>query len=120
MTRTKDIKLKDIVSLLDAKVVTNGFNPDTIVSRGFSSDLMSDVLTLQTDNLLLITGLSNIQTIRSAEMADINAIMIVRNKKITDDMIALANENDITLLQCKYSLFKATGMLYSGGLEPVY
>ncbi|PID95617.1 MAG: hypothetical protein CSA94_00630 [Bacteroidetes bacterium] len=81
---------------------------------------MSDVLTLQTDNLLLITGLSNIQTIRTAEMADINVIMIVRNKKISEDMIALANENDITLLQCEYSLFKTTGILYNNGLEPVY
>ncbi len=120
MGQPQHIKLNDIVSLLNAKVVTENFNPDNTVNKGFSSDLMSDVLTLDTDNLLLITGLSNIQTIRTAEMADISTIMVVRNKKISDEMIALANDNDITLLQCEYSLFKTTGMLYNAGLKPVY
>ncbi len=120
MVKTQILKTKDIVSLLNAKIVTDNFEPEKKVSKGFSSDLMSDVLTLDTDNLLLITGLSNIQTIRTAEMADITTIVIVRNKKITDAMISLANENDITLLQCEYSLFKTTGILYNAGLEPIY
>ncbi len=120
MIQSKNIKLKDIINLLNAKVITENFNPDKTVSQGFSSDLMSDVLTLDTDNLLLITGLSNIQTIRTAEMADITTIMIVRNKNISEDMTTLANENNITLLQCEYSLFKTTGILYKAGLKPVY
>jgi hypothetical protein len=49
----------------------------------FASDLMSDVLTLKNDNLVLITGLATLQTIRTAEMADINCIIFVRNKKVS-------------------------------------
>ena len=65
------------------------------VKFGFASDLLSDVLTLSVDNLLFITGLSNLQTIRTAEMADIGQILFVRGKKVTPEMCALAKENNI-------------------------
>ena len=42
---------------------------------------MSEVLTIDSENLILITGLVNVQTIRTCEMLDIQNIIIVRNKK---------------------------------------
>jgi hypothetical protein len=53
---------------------------------------MSDVLTLDQDNVVLITGLATLQTIRTAEMADINCIIFVRNKRATSEMIRLAGK----------------------------
>ena len=49
--------------------------------------LMSDVLTVEADDAVLITGLANIQAIRTAEMADISCILFVRDKEITPNMI---------------------------------
>lgn len=114
------MKLSKLISILNAKVVTDNYNPNLEILKGFASDLMSDVLTINADNILLITGLNNIQTIRTAEMADINVIVIVRNKKINEDMILLSQENNITLIECEYSLFKTVGILYSNELESVY
>ena len=91
-----------------------------VVEKGFSSDLMSDVLTLDTDNLLLITGLCNLQTIRTAEMADIRYIVFVRNKKATPEMLKLAEENNICILESPMTMFKASGLLFQAGLDPVY
>lgn len=118
----RHIKIKEIIQLLDAKVVTSNdiLDPNLIIKSGFASDLMSDVLTLHTEHMLLLTGLNNIQTIRTAEMSDVTAIVLVRNKKILPQMIELANENGITLLECNYSLYKATGILYKAGLQAVY
>jgi len=65
------------------------------VEYAFASDLMSDVLTTDVHNLLLVTGLSNLQTIRTAEMADIFGIVLVRGKKASQQMIELANEEGI-------------------------
>jgi len=114
------MKLSQIIELLNAKVRTNNFSPDKNIKKGLASDLMSDVLTLSTDDGLLITGLNNVQTIRTAEMAEIVVVVIVRNKKISDEMLKIAEENEIVVLECKYSLFKAAGILYSNGLESVY
>lgn len=90
------------------------------IGRAFCSDLMSDVLTLGCQDILLITGLANVQTIRTAEMADISYILFVRDKSISDEMLQLAAENDMVLVRCHSSMFKVAGELYTAGLQPVY
>lgn len=114
------MKISEILQLTEANVVCGPFSPQTEVEQAFSSDLMSDVLTLDSENILLITGLANPQSIRTAEMADIHFILLVRNKKATEEMIRLAEENHITLMETPYSLFKTSGILYQAGLMPVY
>lgn len=114
------MKLKDVVQLLDAKVICGSRELDREIEFAFASDLMSDVLTLKNDNLLLLTGLANLQTIRTSEMSDICNIIFVRNKKATAEMIELAHENDMVLIECGYSMFKTSGLLYNAGLKPLY
>jgi hypothetical protein len=114
------MKLSEVAILLGAKVVGGVEDLDREIEFAFSSDLMSDVLTLKSDNLLLVTGLANLQTIRTAEMSDINNIIFVRNKKATDEMISLALENDMVLIESKYSMFKTSGLLYEAGIRPLY
>ncbi|MHA7108967.1 hypothetical protein ACRTDU_02500 [Sunxiuqinia elliptica] len=114
------MQVSKICELLAATIICGEEQASAKIERGFSSDLMSDVLTLDTDNLLLITGLCNLQTIRTSEMADIRYIVFVRNKKVTEEMLALANENNMCLLESPYTLFKASGLLYQAGLNPVY
>lgn len=91
-----------------------------VPKHAFGSDLMSDVLTLEDDDILLITGLANPQTIRTAEMADIKMIIIARGKEITNEMKQLAEDNGITLLSSPFSLFKVCGLLHEQGLKPVF
>jgi hypothetical protein len=114
------MKLKEIAAILNATISCGAERLEDEVEMGYSSDLMSDVLTLDTDNLVLITGLANVQAIRTAEMADIRAIVIVRNKKATPQMIDLAREIGMCLLESPYSLFKSSGLLFQAGLKPIY
>ncbi|MHC1693032.1 MAG: DRTGG domain-containing protein [Sphaerochaetaceae bacterium] len=112
--------LREVVGIVGGTVLCGGENLDREVEKGFSSDLMSDVLTLLADNILLITGLSNNQAIRTAEMSDICQILFVRNKKPTQTMIDLAIEQGITIIVTPYSMFKSSGLLFQKGLDPVY
>ncbi len=112
--------LKEIVNIVDGEILCGEDDIERNVIHGFSSDLMSDVLTLLDDDILLITGLSNNQSIRTAEMSDIRQILFVRNKVPTETMIQMAREHDITLITTKYSMFKTSGLLFSSGLKPVY
>lgn len=114
------MKLKEIAAILNATISVGAERLDEEVEMGYSSDLMSDVLTLDTENLVLITGLVNLQSIRTAEMADIHAIVLVRNKKASKEMLMLASENQMCILESPYSLFKSSGLLFQAGLKPVY
>lgn len=114
------MRLTEIIELTNAKVVTGNVDENPDLQKAFSSDLMSDVLTLDEDNILLITGLSNVQLVRTAEMADIEVVLLARNKIASAETIELANENGLILLQTPYSIFRVSGILYNNGLIPVY
>ncbi len=112
--------IEKIAKILDAKLVCGKQMLKQNIEYGFASDLMSDVLTLDEENVVLITGLTNMQTMRTAEMAEIPCVIFVRNKKASKEMIQIANENDMVIIECKYSMFKTIGILYENKLEPVY
>ena len=112
--------LKHIAELLNAKVLCGESRMDEEFKFAFASDLMSDVLTLEEHNPIILTGLCNIQTIRTCEMGNLSVIIFVRKKKPSQEMIELAEDNDMVLMECEYSMFKASGILYQNGMEPIY
>jgi predicted transcriptional regulator len=111
--------LREIVKVLNATVYLGEERLDEEVKNAFASDLMSDVLTLK-ETPMLITGLCNVQTIRTCDMATLDIVVFVRNKKPTEDMIELAEDNDMVLIATSYSMFKTCGLLFDSGIEPLY
>lgn len=114
------MKINDLCSLVNGTVICGESRMSESVEYAFASDLMSDVLTIKIDNFILITGLSNIQSIRTAEMSDAPYLLLCRNKEATSEMISIARENNILIVKSPYSLFKCAGILFSAGLKPVY
>ncbi|KAF0234216.1 MAG: hypothetical protein FD181_3709 [Prolixibacteraceae bacterium] len=106
--------------LTEASVIAGDPGKQINIEKAFSCDLMSDVLTLDDHNIMLITGLANVQLIRTVEMADIPVVLLARNKSATEEMIQLAEENDIVLLGTAFSVFRASGVLYENGIKPLY
>jgi len=113
------MKISEIANLINGEILS-GNAENGHLTRAFSSDLMSDVLTLETENTILITGLANLQAIRTAEMSDIDCIIFARNKKVTEDMVNLAKENEMTIIRTPCSVFKTSGELYGAGIEPIF
>jgi len=112
--------IKEITGIIDGKVICCEEKTSTNVEYAFASDLMSDVLTIEKENLLLITGLANLQTIRTSEMSDISCIIFARDKKIGEDMITLAKENKMILVESPHSVFFISGELYKAGIKSIY
>ncbi|QQS50177.1 MAG: hypothetical protein IPM71_11315 [Bacteroidota bacterium] len=112
--------IEELIGIVEGEVIQLGDSEENTVERAFASDLMSDVLTLSTDSLLLITGMANMQTIRTAEMAEIKNILFVRGKKPTEEMLQLARHEKINLYTTRKSMFATCGQLHQAGLKPVY
>ena len=114
------MKLREIINLLQARVlVGDGLLDEIEVDRCFSADLMSDVLGRTHANGILITGLTNPQAVRTADIADIKAVCVVRGKVPETDTVALAKQKDIPLFTTKLTMFEACGILYQKGLKGV-
>jgi predicted transcriptional regulator len=110
--------LSEIVDLLSCEVFAGDEEgSDVVIEYGCASDLMSDVLAFSRTGAVLLTGLMNVQTIQTAFVAEIKAIVFVRGKKPDEGVIALAKEKKIPLMGTPYSMYESCGILYMKGLR---
>lgn len=81
------------------------------------SDLMSDVLSFIKPRSLLLTGLTNRQVVRTAEIAEVAAVCFVRGKRPDEDTVKLAGEKGVSLLTTRLPMFESCGRLYQQGVR---
>ncbi|MBP7527245.1 MAG: hypothetical protein KA801_04945 [Syntrophorhabdaceae bacterium] len=110
------MRLQEVREILDADIIVGKDQMDMEVTAAFGADLMSDVLAFAKPGSLLLTGLTNPQIIRTSDVLDIAAIILVRGKRPLPETVQLAEELRIPLLTTKYILFEAVGRLYSKGI----
>jgi len=87
------------------------------VESACASDLMSDVLVFTKTNMVLVTGLTNPQAIRTADMAEAPLVIFVRGKYPPKETLKLAEEMGIGVLLTGYTMFETAGLLYKSGLK---
>jgi len=108
--------LAEVLSIIEGKPISADIDLSQEISMACGADLMSDVLAFTHAGTLLMTGLTNPQVVRTAEMAGIVAIVFVRGKLPPPETIALAQDKDIPLLASKYTMYETCGRLYQTGL----
>ena len=111
--------LQEVKEILDAEVIVGHDQLDLEVKKGGCADLMSDVLFFGKAGMLLLTGLNNLQVIRTAIVLGLAAIVMVRGKRPSLEMIHLAEEVQIPILVTEYILFEAVGRLYIKGMGSI-
>ena len=111
--------LKEIAQTLKAQWLCCEDEGDRVIHYAFASDMMSDVLAYVQEDTLLLTGLVNSQSIRTAEMLDLPCVVFVRGKNPHQDAIARARELGMPALSTQYTMFESCGKLFAAGLKPV-
>ena len=107
----------EAVTILEGQFFSGEDKADQIIASACGADLMSDVMAFVKDRVLLLTGLVNPQVIRTAELLDIHAIIFVRGKTPSREMIEMADDAAIILGGTKLSMYLACGKLYEAGLK---
>ncbi|MBR3796346.1 MAG: hypothetical protein IKK34_10030 [Clostridia bacterium] len=111
--------VKEIAQVLDAQWLCCQEEGDRVVHTAFASDMMSDVLAYVQEDTLLLTGLVNDQSIRTAEMLDLPCVVYVRGKNPHRQTIERAILLGMPALSTQYTMFEACGRLYAAGLAAV-
>jgi len=109
--------VEEAISLLDGQFFCGKDQAGIEISSACGADLMSDVMAFVKDRVLLLTGLVNPQVIRTATLLDIHAVIFVRGKVPSRDMIDMAEESSIILGGTKHPMFISCGKLYEAGLK---
>ena len=113
------MNLQAVLDTVDGILVYQDVDLDMKIHSAFGADLMSDVLRFGREDTLLITGLTNTQAVRTAEMVGIRALLFVRAKIPPPETIALAKEVGVALLATQYTMYEASGLLYKAGLTGI-
>ncbi|MGC8777247.1 MAG: DRTGG domain-containing protein [Candidatus Caldatribacteriaceae bacterium] len=109
--------LKEVKEILAAEVLVGEEFLDREIWYACGSDLLSDVLAFAKEHALLLTGLTNSQVIRTAEMIDLPGIVFVRGKKPERSTVELAALKQIPLLSTRLPMYESCGRLYLKGLR---
>lgn len=110
------MNVNDLIRLIKGDLINKGADLTRQIKGGCGADLMSDVLASIQPEAVLLTGLCNPQVVRTAQMADVSAIVFVRGKMPPKETIALATEERIALITSPFGMFELCGRLHQAGL----
>lgn len=110
------LTIRRVCECLDGEIICNPQLADQRVVSACGCDLMSDVLAFTRPGSVLLTGLTNSQVIRTAEMLDLKAVVFVRSKKPDEQTIKMAESLQLVLVLSPYPLYESCGKLFNIGL----
>jgi predicted transcriptional regulator len=113
------MKLADIRDILECEVLTDDDDLSVEVHQVVASDGMSEILAFAKSNELMITGLTNIQSIRTADIAGVSAVIYCRGKRPDKKVVEFAKLKRIPVMITKMVMFDICGILYNKGLKGV-
>jgi predicted transcriptional regulator len=113
------MKLSCVIKILECEVLYMPDDYDPDITNCLGSDMMSDVLAFAEPGALMVTGLVNSQSVRTADIADSVAIVYVRGKRPDEQTVSLAESMSIPLLATKKGLFEVCGILHAEGVRGV-
>jgi hypothetical protein len=110
------LTLRRVCELLDGEIICRGELAEQNVASACGCDLMSDVLAFTRPGSVLLTGLTNSQVIRTAEMLDLKAVVFVRSKRPDERTIKMAESLQLVIILSPHPLYESCGRLYTAGL----
>lgn len=110
------MRLADIIRELEATALLGEDHSGIEITRCGASDLMSDVLARPTEGILLLTGLTSVQVVRTSKIAGVVAIVFVRGKKPLPEVLEVARAESMPLFTTTLGMFVCCGRLHACGL----
>jgi hypothetical protein len=90
---------------------------DGDVTRGYASDLLSDVLANAPAGGLLVTLQVHLNVVAVAGHADLAAVVFAGGRRPDDDVVAKAAEEGLALYGAEADTFEIVGRLFGLGLR---
>ncbi len=97
----------EVADVLKAEVLVKGEGFHKTVKHVVASDLMSDVLLVDEDEMLLLTSLASDQVLRTAQIVGAVGVVVVNGKPLPSSMVNVANDLRMTLATSRFSKYEA-------------
>jgi hypothetical protein len=105
------MRLSEILKRLEAEEIVPCTTGDAEVQNVCASDMLSDLLSTKKSDFVILTGLTTVQIVRTAEVCGALGIVIVRGKTVPPETANLARSLELPLARSRFPLFESCVLL---------
>ncbi len=113
------MKVKEILTILKGELIIGKDKLNEEVNLIGAADMMSDVLALSKPGMLILTGNTSAQAVRTAIVTDLMGLIFVRGKEIPPETINMAKGSNLIIIKTNNYMYSACGKLYTAGLRGI-
>lgn len=110
------MRLTDIKDKLNLTVLSGSNNLETDVTRGYVSDLMSDVIAHGKEGDIWITYQTHVNVVAIAMMKNMTAVILIQGRELIPAAKLKAEQEGLPVLSSTESAFEVVGKLYKQGI----
>lgn len=104
--------LQDLVNKLSLNVLSNNEGLQNVISGGYVSDMLSDVLANSKEGNIWITLQTHQNTVAIASVRNLAGIIIVNKRQPDEETLKKAEQEKITIMTTPLSAFEVVGRIY--------
>jgi hypothetical protein len=108
--------LMEIIKKLELETIYGGTGLDAVVSRGYASDLLSDVIANTEKGDIWVTLQIHPNIAAVASMKELAGIVIINGRRPETETVNKAKEENIPILVSQMPAFEVIGRLYKLGI----
>lgn len=106
------MKVTDLVEKLDLKVFTGNVGLNNVVTGGYVSDLLSDVMGHAGEGNVWITLQNHLNVVAIASLKDLACVILVKGIEPSEEVLKKAVSEQIPVLGSADKTFELAGKIY--------
>ena len=110
------VKLTELIQKLNLSVRSAKSDLDRVVTGGYASDLLSDVLANSEQGNLWITLQVHQNIVAVASMKDLAGVVLVNGREPEQDTVEKAEAENVAIMVTELPTFELVGRLYGLGV----
>lgn len=113
------MRLRSIIDELGLELLCGGEYLDRDVSRGYASDLMSDVIAHGKSGDIWLTMQIHMNVVAVAAMKEVAAVVLSGGRRPPDDVLSKASEQQVIILSSELPTFEIAGRIHRLGVAGI-
>lgn len=108
--------VRELLKEIPMDVICGEENLEGVISRGFSSDMMSNVIARGSEGEIWLTFQTHVNVVAIALMKKMAAVVLVQNRTLIPQALEKARSEGLPILSTSLSAFELGGRLYKLGI----
>lgn len=104
--------VKDLVEALNLKVFSGAEGLNNVITGGYTSDLLSDVMGSVDEGMVWVTLQTHVNVMAIASLKEVAAVVLVKNLEPEANTLEQSNNENVPILGTSDSTFEITGKIF--------